>query len=185
MIEVESLKVQNFGPFLGDHSLDFGGNHGVYVIYANNEHGKTMLLNAFRWAFTGQATGKSGPILNQKLINRDAIRNSGDSTVGMQVTVKFQVDGTPYEVRRKLTRPSGGATKMTVHLVEDGKVLSQEDAPKRLSEILPAEIQQFFFFDAELINQFEFLLDHKAHAASQLKDAIELVLGIPVLRGAS
>ena len=89
MIVLDSLTVENFGPFLGEHSLDFGGNHGVYVIYANNEHGKTTLLNAFRWAFTGQAIGKNGPILNQKLINRDAISNSSDSTVNMQVTVKF------------------------------------------------------------------------------------------------
>jgi len=185
VIELDSITVQNFGPFLGETSVDFGGNHGVYVIYANNEHGKTMLLNAFRWAFTGQALGKNGPILNQNLINRDAIRNSGDSTLETQVTVKFQVDSTSYEVRRKLTRPSGGAPKMTLHLVEDGQVLSKENAPKRLNEILPAEIQQFFFFDAELINQFEFLLDHKARAASQLKDSIEVALGIPVLRGAS
>ena len=184
MIELESLTVQNFGPFLGEHSLEFDGDHGVYVIYANNDHGKTTLLNAFRWAFTGLAIGKNGPILNQKLINRDAINNSGGSTVDLQVTVKFQVDGTPYEVRRKLTRPSGGAPKMTLHLVEDGNVLSKDNASKRLSEILPAEIQQFFFFDAELINQFEFLLDHTARAASQLKDSIEVVLGIPVLRGA-
>ena len=185
MIQLESLTVKNFGPFLGEHSLDFGNDDGVYVIYANNEHGKTTLLNAFRWAFTGQAIGKKGPILNQKLINRDAIKNSDVSKVEMQVTVKFQVDGTPYEVRRKLMRPPGGAPTMKLHLVENGKVLSQEDAPKRLSEILPAEIQQFFFFDAELINQFEFLLDHTALAPSQLKDSIEVVLGIPVLRGAS
>ena len=185
MIELESITVQNFGPYLDEHSLDFGGHQGVYVIYGNIGHGKTSFLHAFRWAFTGQTFKKTGTILSQNLINRDAIKNSDGSTVEMCVTVKFQVDGTSYEVLRKLARTSEGGLRTTLRLVADGNVLSKEDAPKRLGEILPAEIQQFFFFDAELISDFEFLIDHKSLAASRLKESIEVVLGIPVLRGAS
>jgi|APSaa5957512535_1039671.scaffolds.fasta_scaffold04847_5 DNA sulfur modification protein DndD len=179
MIELQCLTVENFGPFQEQQSIDFGGQKGVYVVHGNNGHGKTSLLNACRWAFTGKTKNR-----RDQLINRAVVASSGQGPVVMRVSVAFTVDGIAYEVRRGLTREPGGQIKETLTLDEDGHVLGTSESKGRLQEILPAEIQQFFFFDGELMGQFESLLEEKSLAANELKDSIETVLGIPVLRDA-
>lgn len=185
MIELEKIVMKNFGPYQNGQSIDFGGNKGVFVVHGNNGHGKTSLLNAFRWAFTGEARDITGPLRDDQLINEEAVEASGDDPAVMQVTVTFSVDGTDYEVQRTVTRQPTGQISPSLSLIEAGNVLGTKDSETRLQEILPGEIQQFFFFDGELLNEFQKLLEAKSHAAVQLKDSIETVLGIPVLRMAS
>lgn len=185
MIEIDTFTVTNFGPYFGSHTLDFSGKKGVFVVHGGNGHGKTSLLNAFRWAFTGQAKGRVSIQSPNTLINRKAINESGDQEVICKVEIAFKFNGINYLLSRVLTRKSNGQTASTLHLHENSIPLGTADAPTRLAEILPEEIQQFFFFDGELIDQFENLLDVDSRAANELKKAIEAVLGIPVLREAA
>ena len=159
MIEIDTFTVTNFGPYFGSHTLDFSGKKGVFVVHGGNGHGKTSLLNAFRWAFTGQAKGRVSIQSPNTLINRKAINESGDQEVICKVEIAFKFNGINYLLSRVLTRKSNGQTASTLHLHENSIPLGTADAPTRLAEILPEEIQQFFFFDGELIDQFENLLD--------------------------
>lgn len=185
MIEINTLTVTNFGPYFGSHTLDFAGEKGVLVVHGGNGHGKTSLLNAFRWAFTGKAKGRVRIQSSNTLINRKAIKESGEQEVICKVEIAFKFNEDDYLLSRVLSRQSNGQTSSNLHLLENNIPLGKADAPTRLAEILPEEIQQFFFFDGELIDQFENLLDVGSTAASELKKAIEAVLGIPVLRDAA
>ena len=52
-MRIKSLQVENFRGFLGEHSIEFAStdNENVTLILAENEVGKSTLLNAFVWCF--------------------------------------------------------------------------------------------------------------------------------------
>ncbi len=180
MIKFKTIEMTNFGPYQAPESLNFGGNDGVLVVYGDNGTGKTTIINAFRWAFTGKAKGRVGDILPDQLINRDAIKDSA-GTVTATVKIEFEIGSSSFLLTRSIERERDGQAKQKLHLSEDGDVLGTAEAERRLNEILPTEIQQFFFFDGELIEQFESLLLGGSEDAHRLKSAIETILGVHIL----
>jgi DNA sulfur modification protein DndD len=68
--------------------------------------------------------------------------------------------------------------------MRDGVALSAAEAERQISELMPAEIEQFFLFDGELLDQYEKLVDDDNTAGATLREAIERILGIPVLTNA-
>ena len=47
MLKFTSMTVNNFGPYEGEQTIDFGDGDGVTLIWGDNGHGKTTLLNLF------------------------------------------------------------------------------------------------------------------------------------------
>lgn len=188
MIILDSLTMENFGSYKKKQMLDFGGHTGVLVAHAENGVGKTTIIDAFRWVFTGKIGGKDatkGPETRLNIPARLKASREG-SKVTMKVTASLLVDGVPVEVTRELTRKADGNISLSLSLKEDGAVLGQAAAPDRLNEILPSEIQQFFFFDGELISEFEKMLSSPASKiATPLVTSIEGALGIPTLKKTS
>ncbi len=54
MLKFTSMTVNNFGPYEGEQTIDFGDGDGVTLIWGDNGHGKTTLLNLFRYALFGR-----------------------------------------------------------------------------------------------------------------------------------
>ena len=66
-------------------------------------------------------------------------------------------------------------------LKRDRHVLSPGEAKSELERIMPEQIARFFLFDGELLQEYEGLLRSESDMGRQISDAIERILGVPVL----
>ena len=179
-----SLNLHNWLVFRGAQTVEFPQNDhaNILVIFGENMHGKTSLLNAVRWALYGEALDRQKRIvLNEKLLNIDAAAN-GETE--FSVTLKFVVDGKNYEIFRTAT-VSPGKTAVSLTLKVDGRVQDGGVSQNIIEGLVPQQISQFLLFDGELLNQFEQLVvDEGGAQATAIKKSIEKALGLPVLQRA-
>ena len=72
----------------------------------------------------------------------------------------------------------------TVALRRGGVVLGPADRTALLRAMLPKDVARFFLFDGELLDQYAELLISASDAGRLISEAIEHILGVPVLRDA-
>lgn len=175
------LTLENFRLFRGEQTVRFPPGAGVLIVYGLNGKGKTSLLNAIRWVWTGTARHRTNrPIPSERLLNKEAHENAAGEPVTCRVRLQFQAGSSNWDLTRIL-RVDGDTSTTDLTLLKDGIALSSSDAARQLEELMPPAIEQFFLFDGELLDQYEKLVDDDAAAGSQLRDAIERVLGVPVV----
>ncbi|RYI24245.1 hypothetical protein EVU97_00535 [Dermacoccus sp. 147Ba] len=180
-----NLTVENFLVFKGVQQLSIPDKDGVVVLYGRNGKGKTSLLNAFRWAWTGDVRKRSTrPLPIEDITNSVALEEANGSPVRCRVRLEFEVDGSEWDLTRTLTN-TGGEYSQEIILRKDSVALSTADAERQVAELMPREIEQFFLFDGELLDQYEKLLDDDSTAGATLRDAIERILGLPILEHAA
>ena len=178
-IYFERVVLENWLVYRGRVNIDFGSlstdNKNIIVIHGLNGFGKTSLLRGIRWAFHQYLPEKS----LHECFNTGAIR-AGDRD--LSVEVHFLVDGIPYQlIRRAKARLDGAgeaiaALEQPPELIIDGRALegAVQDA---IEQLLPRECQQFFFFDGLEIETYA-----SKQRPSEIREAIERVLGIPEVR---
>lgn len=189
MLTLRRIILESFGPFKGTQSIDFPAEPGVVVVYGENMRGKTTLLNAIRYAFFGYVTGRGAhPIDLSKVGNWEA---TAEGNYGFKVILGFDYAGVSYELTRNcrlrsgVTTPSSSLDFTQETLLRRGPdVLGPEQRDRILAEILPEAVSRFFLFDGELLQQYEELLREESTMGRQIKDAIERILGVPVLTNA-
>src|SRR5439155_6454766 len=64
---------------------------------------------------------------------------------------------------------------------KDGTVLGTDQRDAEIARIMPETVSRFFLFDGELLQQYEELLRNESDMGRNIKDAIERILGVPVL----
>ena len=70
MIKYNKLTMNNYGPYKGTQEVSFP-SEGVTTVYGQNFKGKTTLLNAFRFVFTGKILGRNKKYLTiSHFVNR-------------------------------------------------------------------------------------------------------------------
>jgi len=180
-MKITKIWLQNWMIFEGYQEVDFpSGRANITVIYGENMHGKTSLLNAIRWCLYGTATNRQGKsILPADLINIIAHRN-GETKAS--VKLELEVDELRYEVLRELDLAKGSPL-IDESLKIDGRVIDGGKVASEISSVIPEQISQFMLFDGELLKNFENLVVAEGSAqATGIKNAIETTLGIPILR---
>lgn len=86
-------------------------------------------------------------------------------------------------LRRGVTKPSGEEDfEKMLSLNKNGSILSPEDREHELNMIMPEQVARFFLFDAELLQEYEELLETNTSEGEQIKNSIEKILGVPVLQ---
>ena len=178
-IHFERVVLENWLVYRGRVTIDFGSlstdNKNIIVIHGLNGYGKTSLLRGIRWAFHQYLPEKS----LHECFNTGAIR-AGDRD--LSVEVHFLVDGILHQlIRRAKARLDGSgeaiaASEQPPELIIDGRALegAVQDA---IEQLLPRECQQFFFFDGLEIETYA-----SKQRPSEIREAIERVLGIPEVR---
>jgi DNA sulfur modification protein DndD len=149
------LTIENFRVFGGRQTLRFPEPPGVIIVYGMNGKGKTSLLNAFRWVWTGSARHRGNRhIPDERMINREALDAAGANPATCRVHLRFETEEVAWDLTRTLTSQGGNLSK-DVTLLRDGVALTTSDTARRLNELMPNEIEQFFMFDGELLDQYE------------------------------
>lgn len=180
----QKLTVENFLVFKGEQSINIPDTNGVVVVYGRNGKGKTSLLNAFRWVWTGEVRKRSArPLPPEDITNKVALEEAPGASVRCRVRIQFEAEGAQWDLTRSLTR-TGDEYSTGLTLRRDAVALNAADAARKVAELMPREIEQFFLFDGELLDQYEKLLEDDSAAGATLREAIERILGLPILENA-
>lgn len=176
-IEYHSLTMENFGPYEGRHSLDFSPQDGgspVTLVDGKNGFGKTSILHAFHYLLYGEADVQK----RYRMINRSALENG---QANMKIELGFQRGGQSHQILRSVDAPPGvrgDQIRESLTYIIDGT--PQPNPAARIREVLPKPASQFFFFDGAKIARYADLEN-----SQEVRDAIELVLGLPAFENAS
>ncbi|AKJ05426.1 DNA sulfur modification protein DndD [Archangium gephyra] len=180
---IEKVELHNFGPYKGDHEIAFAaGGAGVHLIRGDNGQGKTSLQRAILWCLYNEVLDRKGkPIRLASLLNSAA---RGEGSYQFSVKLHFQHEGKKWTVLRRITARSGSDSAidkgtLTFSVVANGEPLS--NAEHVIQRLLPREVSRFFFFDGEMLRDYEELLDQTTSSMEMLRNSIERVLGIPYL----
>jgi DNA sulfur modification protein DndD len=188
-MKIEQIKLLNFGPFYGEHILDFDCNKcGVYVIHGDTGQGKTSLLKSISWGFYGKALDRNGDeieptsLLNWTSLKEDDLRFS--------VVIAFSHDNKKWVLTRRMSANQHSDNKYrqneTCFLVCNNEPIANNPEKVRLEveRIIPFDVSRFFFFDGEMLVKYEELLDQNSRSMRIMKESIEHILGIPYLKTA-
>jgi len=185
MLHLKRLEVKGFGPFADEQVLDFPNEPGVIVVYGENMRGKTSLLNAIRYAFFGKVLGRGTRERRLHTISNRELVSQGK--YGFSVSLEFNHDSHSYELvrecsPRKLLPDLDEDYDQPVMLRRGSTVLGPQEREKALQLILPPEVSRFFLFDGELLQEYEELLINESDAGRKISEAIERILGVPILK---
>ena len=162
---IDSLTVENFGPFYGRSNINFSpveDRCGI-LIGGKNGAGKTHLLRALYLAVVGETgvhdlktldTGSDATrFLFERTLNRKAMAQGKEiSRLEIELTQRDERGGGAKKMKvvREIThRPSGQRWKSFV-IKPDGNTEDDDAAIQRLRDsFLPRHLARFFFFDAE------------------------------------
>ena len=105
MLTFTKMTVTNVGPYKGEQTIDFKDGKGVTFIWGENGHGKTTLLNLFRYALFGHFLNRHGANIDiPKMVNLDGIE---EGNYGIKVVLHMDNDGDHYELTRQYTLREG------------------------------------------------------------------------------
>ena len=185
MLRIDRVELEDFGPFKGRQTINLPEASGVAVVYGENMRGKTVLLNAIRFALFGKVLGRA-----RREGSLHTIGNWEQAAVGrygFEVVLQFQNDGRQYRLTRSC-RPRTGVVPeqdsdydVKHFLQRDGNVLGPGQAISEIERMMPEQIARFFLFDGELLQEYEDLLRNESDMGRQISEAIEQILGVPVL----
>ena len=177
------IKITNFGPYVGEHEIEFDNKGvGIHLLRGGTGQGKTSIQNAFLWALYGKVTDrKDRQIMPTSLLNRK-IYSDGIYFFGAQLY--FDHEDANWILTRKMYAKYHQDNKYkegeTFEIIRNGE--SKPNPEKEIERIIPSTISRFFFFDGEMLRDYEELLDQKSTSMKKFKDSIERILGIPYFR---
>lgn len=166
-VYIDSLTLENFGPFYGEHSFNFtplDDRCGI-VIGGKNGAGKTHLLRALYLAVVGETgvldlkkvepAAEATRFLFEKSLNRRA-QSEGQDTVRLQVSLSQrdeQGGGTRKALLVREIRHRPNSAPVWASYAErfdgSGRIEDEKHLEKLRDALLPRHLARFFFFDAE------------------------------------
>lgn len=186
MLRFGSITLMNFGPYKGQQIIDFPNHDGVVIFWGDNGRGKTTLLNAFRFALFGTIQRRNGALNSLLGMENKEAREAGE--YGFSVRLDMTNNADAYSLIREYKPLTSSHSPRNEEdyakryfLKKNGAMLSPEDAEHELSALLPEHVSRFFLFDGELLQEYEELLIDDTSTGERIKNAIERILGVPIL----
>ena len=94
----ELLELKNFGPFCGEHHVDFADLGDFFLVCGETGAGKTTLFDAISYAFYGEAPG------GRKGLSRQLRSQYVESFDESYVLLTFSIGPRRYRIKRTLPR---------------------------------------------------------------------------------
>ncbi|MBD2626195.1 AAA family ATPase [Trichormus variabilis] len=186
-MKLTSIKLCNFRSFYGktpEINLAGGDIRNTTMIYGSNGAGKTSILNAFTWVLYEKFSAAFAS--TEQLVNKRAIAESQPSQpVECWVEIGWEHESNRYRATRgcrvyknESDFIEAGKTQLKIQVAgDDGKwYFPLQQAEEIITQILPASLHQYFFFDGERIEEIV-RSDNKAEIA----EAIRTFLGVEVI----
>ena len=105
MLHLDSITLENFGPFKGKQTVNFPQEIGVGIVYGENMRGKTTLLNAIRFAFFGKIIGRGRREASLHTVGNWESTEAG--IFGFSVVLGMTHEGRRYSLTRTCLRFGG------------------------------------------------------------------------------
>jgi DNA sulfur modification protein DndD len=166
-IYIDSLTLENFGPYYGEHTFNFGtlDDRCGILLGGKNGAGKTHLLRALYLAVVGETgvvdlkkvepASEATRFVFEKSLNRRA-QLEGNDTVRLQATISQRDEKggggrKALLVREIRHRPNSAPvwSSYADRLDGSGRIEDDKHLEKLRDAMLPRHLARFFFFDAE------------------------------------
>jgi len=183
-IIINKIEILNFGPFYGKHEISFENNgSGIHLIRGGTGQGKTSIQRAILWGIYGEVKDRRGErIRPTSLLNRTAC---SEDLYKFAVQIDFIHDGLNCKLFRcakaKVHKDKKYEDGMVLEVYVNGRVVPGKPE-HHIQRMLPSEVSRFYFFDGEMLRDYEELLEEDSRAMTLLRDSIERLLGIPYLK---
>jgi len=164
-VYIDSLTLENFGPFYGEHTLDFRSLEGKcgILVGGKNGAGKTHLLRALYLAVVGETgivdlkkvetDSDATRFAFDKSLNRRALAEGQDTMrLKAAITMREKAGSRKVELLREVRfRPNSSPVWNHRATRSDSPgVIDDEQVIQKLRDaFLPRHLARFFFFDAE------------------------------------
>ncbi len=194
-MRIERIEIENYRQYK-DQTFEFQrSKNDMHVIIAQNGVGKSNLLNAITWCLYNEEThlqdrDKALPILNIDVISQ-MLENQ---TAKVIVKILINIDEVTYEFCRESRFKKTKTDNMSISLADNiffasfdsydpilgyprNTVLEGEQASRKVNQIFPKKVNQYFFFDNEQMNNYFNVTGNDA-----IKNAIFDISGISTLQ---
>ena len=183
-MRIESIEIQDFRQYRKEKFVfpKLNGKKDIHVIIGENGEGKTNILNALTWCLYGEELhlgDKNTAISNINSQYVQELRNRSQKNGEAKVTVEMSIEeGGKITFMRtasySITQSNVIETKQDVLAIanENGgnKVIdNKNDYDMYVSRYVPKEINEYIFFDGELMDQY-FKSDKRGNIESGIKD---------------
>lgn len=189
-MEIESLVLKNWGPYVGEHEVNLAVSDTapVVVIHGENDRGKTSFLRAITFGLYGAVREAGQKIPVQELASQRLLE-SGDE-VQFSVMIRFEHEGERFVIERSggSTQRGGGdspvelTTPISVEFrTESGTPFPESAVPDRINGILDEDIADFYLFDGERLAEIIRKLTSRQGAqasAEFVKTSVERAVGL-------
>lgn len=170
-MRIESIEIKNFRQYR-DEKVSFSkkvGSKDIHIIIGENGEGKTNILNALTWCLYGEELHLGDKNTAIRTINSqyvDELRQRRERHGEVSVIVRMSLDeesSTMDFIRTatfSITPADAFETSCKVLAVKTGGakgaefVEKKEDVDMWVSRYVPREINEYIFFDGELMDQY-------------------------------
>lgn len=183
-MRIESIDIQNFRQYRKEKFVfpRIKGKKDIHVIIGENGEGKTNILNALTWCLYGEELhlGDKNTAINK--INsqyvqelRDHSQKNGETKVTVVMSIE---DGGKITFMRtaiySITQSNVIETKQDVIAIANANggskiIEKKDDYEMYVSRYVPKEINEYIFFDGELMDQY-FKSEKRGNIESGIKD---------------
>jgi len=179
MLRYHKIEIENFGAYKGKQVFELpesDGPTGISIVYALNGKGKTTLLNAFKFAFTGEVFDKKHDryLHMREIFNKIELKNSDSK--GM-VELCFQHNDNEYVLTRELNKTTS-IIQDKFSLRKNGDFLNDDEKTSVVLQIMPKQLVKFFLFDAAMLQEYSLLISNTDRSV-EIRNAIDDALGLP------
>lgn len=183
---IKSIEIKNFRQFKDNQKIEFSTSkdENITLIQGDNTSGKTTLLQAFLWCLYGQANFKSKDMLLNTVVAQNMHISKREEEV--KVSIELIHHGVNYFVTRTLLHSlkNNEIKPSNINIVEmsykqlDGQrqPISAYEVKKKIEEILPEKLSNYFLYDTERFGNIT--------TKSDVTEAVKGILGLTVLENA-
>jgi DNA sulfur modification protein DndD len=153
-VKITKLELENFRVFYGSHTIEFSHDDEapITIIIGENGAGKTNILNAIYWIFTGQFTAKFEEPTN--LVNKDAL-DQGEKKC--RARIEFIEQGQRVRAERVFYHTSKESRLAVFKLSENYEAdpIPQALGANYLENFLPKSLASWFILDGEAFDKIQ------------------------------